>query len=320
MKVFSQLHEVTETFPAPIITMGNFDGVHIGHQTLFRLVQERARQISGTSIVLTFDPHPQKALFPEKEFYQINHLEEKLEILRQIGIDVVICVAFTPEFSAQTPETFVREALVNTLQIREMFVGADSRFGKGQQGSTTELERLGRQYGFAVTIVPAVKKNGIVVSSTKIRQLLRAGHVEAAAQLLERPYAIDGWVVSGMQRGAPLLGFPTANIDVLHELIPRHGVYVCHVRCQRHTLPAVVNIGVNPTFEPPRFTIEAHLLDFHGNLYGERISACFLKRLRDEQKFSSPQALAAQIEQDVLNARAYLRAYSSGAAYCFNFF
>jgi riboflavin kinase/FMN adenylyltransferase len=285
--------------------MGNFDGVHFGHQSIFRLVQERAKQLSGTSLVLTFDPHPQKILSPDKEFYLINHIEEKIEIIRNIGIDVLICVAFTKKFATQDPEDFVRETLVKTLHVREIYVGYDSRFGHGKQGSSHALRQWGEHYGFNVTVIPPITIDGIAVSSTKIREFIRQGNVEQAAQLLNRHYAIDGIVITGSQRGSNLLGYPTANIDVLHELIPKKGVYICQVIWKKDIYPAVVNIGTNPTFDHQDITIEAHLLDFDGNLYGERIQVIFHRRIRDEVAFSSPQALAAQIGRDVLAAKSY---------------
>ncbi|GAK56901.1 riboflavin biosynthesis protein RibF [Candidatus Vecturithrix granuli] len=305
MKIFSTLQEVTEIFPTPILTMGNFDGVHFGHQHIFRLVCERAQHLQGTSMVLTFDPHPQKILFPDREFFLINHIEEKIEILRQIGIDVLVCMKFTLAFSQQNPKDFVREVLVNTLHVHEIYVGYDSRFGQHQQGDPEALIRWGQFYGFGVTIIPPISKDGSIVSSTKIRQLIREGNLEEASRLLNRPYAIDGRVISGVRRGSTLLGYPTANIEILHELIPKRGVYICRVLWKTYSYSAVVNIGVNPTFHHQHTSVEAHLLDFQGNLYGERLKVIFLKRIRDEISFPDHNALAAQIAQDVCTAKAY---------------
>ena len=311
MKIFSTRETITGHFPTPILTMGNFDGVHFGHQAIFRQIKERAQELDGTSVVLTFDPHPQKILYPEKEFYLLNHLEEKIDIIRGIGIDVVVCMTFDKEFAAQNPEVFIRDVLVNRLHVKELYIGYDSRFGKGQQGSPTMLEHWGKHYGFKASIVPPIHLHGEVVSSTRIRQLIQEGRVEKAAEFLARPYAIDGCVVSGKKRGAPLLGCPTANIEVLHELIPRSGVYICHVVWKEQCFQAVVNIGTNPTFHAQKTTVEAHLLDFQANLYGERIQARFLKRIRDEIAFPNVQALAAQISEDVLAAKTFFGDYDS---------
>lgn len=305
MKIFWDIAAITQQIASPIVALGNFDGVHAGHQALFRLIHQRAKEIQGTSCVITFDPHPQKVLFPDQELYLLNHLEEKFEIIQAHGIDLLLCLPFTPEFAAQDPIQFVKDVLVEKLHVREMYIGYDGRFGHGRNGSPEVLADLGEKYGFRVTIIPPIVLGGTVVSSTKIRQFLQDGEVEHAAALLNRPYALDGTVVYGTQRGSQLLGFPTANVDVIHELIPKRGVYVCQVRWKQQTFQAVVNIGINPTFPNSPLTVEAHLLDFDGNLYGEWIQVLFLKRLRDETTFPTPQALAAQISADVEAARQY---------------
>ncbi|PIE34587.1 riboflavin biosynthesis protein RibF [candidate division KSB3 bacterium] len=310
MRIFSTIDEIQETFPVPVVTLGNFDGVHLGHQSLFKQVQERAQQLRGTSIVLTFDPHPQRILYPEREFYLINHIEEKREIIRQCGIDVLICMVFTQEFAAQDPEEFVKKVLVEKLHLHEMYVGYDSRFGQGKKGSPEMLKSLGERYGFHTVIIPPITHNGLVASSTKIRQLIRQGQIGQAAQLLNRPYAIDGSVVPGTQRGANLLGYPTANIDVIHELIPKSGVYICYIKWNKHNYPAVINVGSNPTFHANHVTVEAYLLDFHHDLYGSQISAHFLKRIRDELTFPNARTLVEQIDHDVCVARAYFQTKS----------
>jgi len=312
MKIFSTTDSISETFPTPVLTMGNFDGVHFGHQHIFRLVKERSQQLGGTSMVLTFDPHPQRILFPDKEFYLINLMEEKIEIIRDIGVDVLICITFTREFAAKNPKDFVRAFLVDTLHVREIYVGYNSRFGHKQQGTPESLSQWGEEFGFRVTIVPPITRNKIPVSSTKIRQLLKQGLVEEAAQLLNRPYALDGKVVPGAQRGSTILGYPTANIDVQHELIPKKGIYISQVIRKGRLLPAVVNIGTNPTFRHENIiTVEVHILNFHENLYGERIKVIFLKRIRDEVPFSHPRELAKQISLDIQTADAYFRNYDS---------
>ncbi len=291
----------------PVLTMGNFDGVHYGHQAIFRRIKQRAEEVNGTSIVLTFDPHPQKVLHPEKELHLINRLEEKIAIIQRIGIDVVICMTFSKEFAAQEPEMFVRKTLVETLHVKEVYVGHDSRFGKDQQGASESLTQWGKRYGFIVRIVEPIMLHGEIVSSTKIRRFIREGKVDNAAEFLNRPYTLDGRVVSGAQRGALLLGCPTANIEVLHEVIPCNGVYICQVVWKDHVYQAVVNIGTSPTFRGQKRTVEAHLLDFDGNLYGENIQARFLKRIRGEIAFQHMQALAAKISEDLSTAKAFFQ-------------
>ena len=308
MKIFWDSQSINETFPAPIVTIGNFDGVHAGHQAIFHQVRERAAQAGGTACVITFEPHPQKVLFPDREFFLLNHLEEKIDIIRACGINVMFCLPFTPEFAAQDPRAFVKEFLVDTLRAQEIYLGRDSRFGRGREGSPETLRALGDAHGFRVTIVPPVTMNGMTVSSTSIRRLLHHGEVEQAAALLRRHYALDGVVSYGTQRGSQLLGFPTANVDVTHELIPKTGVYIGSVAWNGRKFQAVVNIGANPTFSNARLTVEAHLLDFEGNLYGEWMTVALLKRLRDEITFPDIHALTAQIERDVATARAYFQA------------
>jgi len=305
---------MTETFAAPVVTLGNFDGVHYGHQHIFRLVRERAQQIGGTSIVLTFDPHPQKILHPEREFALLHRMDEKIEIIKSIGIHALFCLRFTQEFATQPPKEFARAVFVEKLRAQEVFVGYDSRFGQGQQGTPEALAQWGREFGFRVTIVPPVTRNGVIVRSTKIRESIRAGAVEEAALLLNRYYALDGNVVTGAYRGATLLGYPTANIHVQHELLPKEGVYIGQIVWQTRALPAVINIGTNPTFRQETVSIEAHILDFYGNVYGHHVKAIFLKRLRDEVTFPHPDALIAQITRDVQAAKDFFRAYGSGSS------
>lgn len=311
MKIFSAIEQLTECFPSPILTMGNFDGVHLGHQHIFRLVKERAQQLNGTSVALTFDPHPRKVFFPDKEFFLINRMNDKIEIIQKIGISVLICAAFTPQFAAQPPEDFVRDALVNTLHVREVYLGYDSRFGRGKQGTPESLAESGKKFGFTVTIVPRITHDDIIVSSTKIRHLIRHGKVEDAARLLNRPYTLDGIVVSGTRRGTALLGYPTANLETPHELIPESGVYIGKVRWKERTLPAVINIGNNPTFHAASTTVEIHIFDFYDTLYGEYLNVSFLRRLRDEMTFPDHHALSRQIAQDTLAARAYFAEHHS---------
>jgi len=308
MEIFTSFQDMQQPPTTPILTMGNFDGIHRGHQHIFRLVQQRAKELQGTSCVLTFDPHPQKALFPEKEFFLINHMEEKIEIIRRIGIDALFCVPFTREFAASPPLNFVQRILVDTLHVREIYVGENSRFGSGQEGTPEQLALWGETYGFTVCRIPPIRHNGSIVSSTKIRQLLRAGAVDQAADFLDRPYAVDGLVVQGTHRGTTLLGYPTANIDVHHELIPGKGVYICHVKWNTTLYPAVINIGTNPTFQQKNtIFVEVHILDFHADLYGQRITVLFRKRLRDELKFPTYQDLIQQIAQDVTDTQAFFR-------------
>lgn len=263
-------------------------------------------------MVFTFEPHPQKILFPEREFLLITPREEKQDIIRENGIDVLVCLPFTKEFAAKNPQDFVHDMLVQTLHIQEMYVGYNSRFGQYQQGTPLALVEWGKTFGFGVTIVPPISWRDLPVSSTKIRQLLKEGDVTTAAQLLNRPYAVDGEVVVGKQRGGTVLGYPTANVNIQHELIPRKGVYICQVIWRGQSFAGVVNIGTNPTFETGQHvTVEVHLFDFKDDLYGSRIKVLFLQRLRDEIRFADYHQLMHQIAQDIHIAQAYFAHHSS---------
>jgi riboflavin kinase/FMN adenylyltransferase len=312
MKIIKGLENIREKFNAPILTLGNFDGVHLGHQKIFEMVQSRASKVNGTSIVLTFDPHPQRVLFPGKEFYLINTFEEKIHIIKHTGIDVVICVTFTREFANKGPYEFVKEILHEQLDVKEVYVGYDSTFGKGREGDPQELTYLGEKFGFKVVIVPPVTVAGKPVSSTRIRELLREGDVEGAALLLNRRYTIDGEVIRGKALGRTL-GFPTANLKLHHELIPKQGIYIVEVLWRNETFKGALSIGVNPTFRkdatgedyiPPQ-SVEVYILDFNQDIYGERLKLTFHKRVRDEVAFQTVHDLIDQISKDVDMTRQY---------------
>ena len=299
-------------WPAPAVAVGNFDGVHRGHQALVAAAVEEARGLGGTAAVLTFDPHPSRVLFPERAASALMTLAQKAEVLAAHGIEHVAVLEFTRELAGRTAEEFAREVLLGTLAARSVVVGPDFRFGRGRGGDAPALAALGAQLGFGVRIVDPVLDGGERVSSTRIREALEVGGVARAAELLGRRYFVDGRVVEGDQRGRTL-GFPTANLDVENETIPAAGVYACWCRvldAAAEPHPAAVNIGRRPTFDGVRTTVEAHLLGFEGDLYGRRLRLEFVDRLRAEQRFDGPEALRQQIHADVAAARAVLRAPS----------
>jgi riboflavin kinase/FMN adenylyltransferase len=298
-----------------VLTIGNFDGVHIGHRAILRTVTDRARALDGESVVYTFDPHPRKVLQGERAPGLLATTEQKLELLAAAQIDLVVLEPFTPEFAHTSPEAFVRECVHARVRPREVYVGYDFHFGRDREGSMRTLTELGPRLGFAVTIIPEVTIDGRDVSSTRIRELLAAGAVEQAALLLGRPYAIRGRVASGDQRGRTL-GFPTANVDPETEVLPGHGVYAGRVLllddppagaggpARGARFGAVTNVGRRPTFKPDDPPLaEAHLLDFGGDLYGRRIELAFESRLREERRFPGADALREQIARDVAEAR-----------------
>lgn len=305
MRLITDLGSITERFTNTVLTLGNFDGLHLGHQELIRMVMKRARETGAVSMVVTFRPHPLKILAPEKCPPLISIYEEKIALFEKLGIDVLVKIPFTLDFAAMSPEDFTKKILCDLLGAKEIFVGYNYRFGKGRRGDVATLKRLGEKYGFVVREVEQIALDGEVISSTKIRKLLAEGSVEHAARLLGRTYAITGVVVKGDGRGKGL-GFPTANIAPKHSIIPANGVYAVRFFVREKFYDGIVNIGLRPTFDENRLTIEVHVLDFDEDIYGEEISLYFIGKIREERKFRSPEELVRQIVSDVRTAREML--------------
>lgn len=311
-----QLIEGLENIPAPfdnaVVTIGNFDGVHKGHRALFEKVKQRAAELKGTSVVVTFEPHPARVLNPDTITPLITIYEQKVELIEQTGIDVLVCIHFTREFAAVTARTFVEDILVKRLGVRSMVIGKDYAFGKNREGNEAFLEKCGQAMGFDVISVDWVDWQGgriqsadrqHRISSTAVRELVRAGRVKDAPALLGRYYQVRGTVVSGRGRGAASLGFPTANIELKDELCPADGVYAVLVTHASRQYKGVANIGYSPTFDDHIFTVEVHILDFHDYINGDRINVDFIERIRDEKKFDGIDALKVQIQRDIDQAR-----------------
>ena len=298
-----------------VLTVGNFDGLHVGHQRIIKTVTGRARALDGQAAVYTFEPHPRKVLQPERAPRLLTTLEQKLELLEAAGVDVTIVEPFDREFARLPAERFVREILYERIDPLEVYVGYDFRYGRDREGSMRTLTELGPHLGFSVTIVPEVKLGSRDVNSTRIRELLEQGNVREAALLLGRPYTIRGRVVVGDRRGRTL-GFPTMNLDPDNDVLPRSGVYAGHVRFLDAGEPAagtrfaaVTNVGRRPTFgASERVLTEAHLLDFSGDAYGRSIEVTFEDHLRDERRFPDVESLRAQIAADAELARTKLGA------------
>jgi riboflavin kinase/FMN adenylyltransferase len=296
--------------PRAIVTIGTFDGVHVGHRAIMDTVVQRARALGGTAVVYTFDPHPRKVVSPGSAPGLLTTLEQKLELIAGTGVDLTVLEPFTIAFSGTPPEHFVREYLHPRLRPVEVYVGYNFRFGHQREGSMRMLTELGPWLGFAVTIIPEVTIAEEDVSSTRIRAALAQGEVGMAATLLGRPYPIRGLIVEGDRRGRTI-GFPTANLEPENEILPAPGVYAGALRlldpgrpAAGSTFPAVANLGRRPTFQTgDRLVPEAHLLDFDGDLYGRRVELSFESRLRAERRFSSVDALKEQIGRDVEEAR-----------------
>lgn len=297
-------------WPAPVVAVGNFDGVHRGHQALVAAAVGGADALRGTAAVLTFEPHPARVLAPERAPATLMTLEQKAEVLAALGVQRLAVLEFTREVADLTAGKFAERVLAGALQARVVTVGRQFRFGRGRAGDAAALQRLGRRLGFRVLVQEPVMHEGQPVSSTRVREAVEAGDVEEAERLLGRRYFVDGSVVAGAGRGRTI-GFPTANVDVVNETLPAHGVYACWCRLLDGgdgPLAAAANIGRRPTFDGERTTVEAHLLGFTGDLYGRRLRLEFARRLRAEQRFPDAEALRRQIEADVARAREVLRA------------
>jgi riboflavin kinase/FMN adenylyltransferase len=309
VKVYHDLPPGVASFSRTVVTIGNFDGVHLGHRAILGRVLQRARELEAQAVAITFDPHPLKVLRPDMNLPLLTTADQKLGLLAASGLDAVVVLPFTHELAALAPQDFVREYFCQRLQTRELVVGHDYQFGRGRAGNIGLLKEMGKQHGFTVQVVWAVEAEGAVVSSSLIRALLRLGKVGEAARLLGRPYGVTGQVVRGKGRGGKLLGVPTANLRPANELLPASGIYAVRVRRGAKILAGVANIGTCPTFDNQDLSLEVHLLEFHGELYGENLEVQFVRRLREERRFESIEALAAQIHADIDQAREALAEY-----------
>lgn len=305
MKTVTDLSRIKHPFPHAVVTLGNFDGVHLGHREIFRHVVRKARENQGTAVVFSFWPHPLRVLAPQKDLKLINTFEEKVRLLDASCIDVLVCPPFTREFAALASREFVADWLVGRIGARHIVVGYDYRFGRDRHGDAGFLADMGRELGFTVEVLPPISSEGVVYSSTRIREMIAAGQVDDVVGVLGRHFTLEGQVVHGDHRGR-LLGFPTANLATEKELLPAPGVYAIKIRHGRKIYDGVVNIGRKPTFGGTSQTIEVHLLDFSGSLYGEKLRIYFFQRLREERHFSDIEALKRTIRQDIERARTVL--------------
>ena len=309
MIIIEDINQITSPYKNAVITIGNFDGVHLGHQKLFRNLNEKAIALNGTSIAMTFEPHPVRVLKKNNHLPLITLYEQKVELIKKTGIDVLICIPFTQEFATISAEKFVEDILVKRIGIKAIAVGEDYTFGKNREGNINLLKILGNKCGFEVIVINELHISNTYpekISSTKIRELVMAGKVAESQKLLGRYYQIRGKVEVGRDRGGKLLGFPTANINLYDELRPEIGVYAVTVECKGEKFKGVANIGYSPTFDDNIFTVEVHILDFEENIYGQKIRVNFIDRLRNEKKFSNISELSEQIKKDIIKAREIL--------------
>lgn len=309
MQLVETLDQITTPFKNAVVTIGNFDGVHKGHQALLRQVIKKAGKMSGTSVALTFEPHPLRALGISSPPLITRH-DQKMELLAQSGIDVVICLRFDTEFAAVSADDFISDILVNKIGMKAIITGPDYTFGKDRKGNIDLLKKMGRSLGFETIVAnwigdaPDMTER---ISSTRIRKIVMDGRVEEAKKYLGRHYQIRGKVIKGRSRGGSQLGFPTANIKLHDELCPRFGVYAVTVETVYGIFMGVANIGFSPTFDDHLFTIEVHILDFDKDLYETRIRVNMVARLRDEKKFSNIKELSEQIQKDIDIAKDVLK-------------
>ena len=288
--------------PASVLALGTFDGVHLGHRAILGTAVARARALDVSAVACTFDPHPMEVLQPGRAPAPISTLDERLDLIDRTGVDGTLVIEFTLETAAIEPEAFVSDVLVGRLSAREVVVGFNHTFGRGARGNAELLAKLGERTGFRAHVVPPYTVAGVPVSSSAVRAALAEGDVESAASFLGRPYSIAGDVVRGAGRGRAL-GFPTANVRSDRSVLVKPGVYVCDAEIGTATRHAVANVGVRPTFGETELAVEAYLLDFSADLYDRPLRLLFRRRLRDERRFPSVDALRAQILADVEEAR-----------------
>jgi len=311
VEVFRDPLGLDEPPTGALLSIGNFDGVHIGHQTILRHVASRSRDLGTVSAAMTLDPHPVKLLRPRQAPRLLTTLDQRLQLIERTGIQACLVVPFTHRLARMAAEDFVRDVLVRRLGVREVYIGSNFRFGADRGGDVDLLARMGEELGFTAAGAPTVEVSGEVVSSTGVRQAVADGKVGDVSELLGRFMYVDGNVLEGKRLGRKL-GFPTLNVEWANELIPKRGVYITatHVPSFNRTFPSVTNLGFRPTvYENSIATMESHLLDFMGDVYRERVRLFFLERVRDEQHFNSTTQLMTQINRDVQKTRDWFAAH-----------
>lgn len=308
MKIVRGLQNIKIPACGSCVAIGVFDGVHAGHKKIISKIVEAARASGTMSVVMTFDPHPAKILDPGNKTPSLISLDHRMRLIESLGVDIIVIVKFTKTFSSLPAGIFVKNILVGKLRARRIFAGENFYFGKSASAGPGMLEKLSRRFGFKVTTVKPVRIGGHIVSSSLIRRLVTKGDLYKAAKLLARPVSVLGTVVKGYGL-ATELGFPTANINPHHEVVPPGGVYAIRARLAGKSYHGVLNIGLRPTFYNPMDeepTIEVHLFGFKGNIYGKDIEVEFIRKIRDERKFASKEALVKRIRADAAIARKIL--------------
>ena len=307
MTIICNLETIPKNIKNPVVTIGNFDGVHCAHQTIFKKVIERARDLKGTSVVVSFEPHPLKVISPVKFKPLITPLEQKKELVINQGLDIFLLIEFTLEFASISAREFVKNILIDRLGIKEIVVGHDYAFGKKREGDIDLLKEMGNQFNFKVIQMGAVYMGKTLVSSTSIRNLIIEGNISEANRLLGRSFQVRGEVIEGRNRGESLLGYATGNLRVTNGLIPREGVYIVTAELKGKVYQGLTNIGYNPTFKDKALSVETHLLDLSENILKQNIKINFIIRLRDEITFAKAEDLSKQIALDIAQARNFFK-------------
>jgi len=309
MKVIRGINNIKKKFKRPIVAVGVFDGVHLGHKKIIRRLVKKAKRVNGTSLVITFDPHPDKVLHPVKYVPLLISLKHRLRLFKELGVDRVLVLKFTKTFSGLRAGDFVKRVLVDKIGAKELLIGKGFVLGKGKSGGRRRLRRLASKYGFKISYIRMHRISNLPISSTRIRRLIIKGRLAQAANLLGRRVGVLGTVKPGAKLGR-VLGYPTCNIDPHHEAIPPSGVYAVLARHKNKTYGGVLNIGRRPTFykrsDP---TIEVHIFNFRKSIYNQDLEIEFIKRIRNEKKFPSNAALINQIKLDEKKSRKLLAVF-----------
>jgi len=304
MEIIFGIDHLNRLFVNPVITLGNFDGVHLGHQKIFERLKEEALKIRGEAVVITFEPHPLQVLSPKRCPPLLTPFRKKMMLIENSGIETVLCIEFSSAFAEMSPLEFVRNVLVEKVNAKKIIVGYNYHFGRGKSGDVETLKNICKRFGVEVEVIEGLTVDRMIVSSSRIRELIRDGEVEKASKLLGRDYPIIAKVVEGSRRGHTL-GFPTANLEISDELYPKTGVYAVEVIWNQQVFNGLANVGLNPTFsttqesKKERFSLEVYILNFNQNIYGDELQVNFKARIRDEIRFDSPSDLINQIQKDI---------------------
>lgn len=305
MIIYRSFTEITAPLHNPVVTLGNFDGVHLGHREIFRRLKQSAQSIDGVSVVVTFDPHPLRVVASTRDIRLINTLEEKITLIEASGVDYLIIIPFDKPFSSITPAEFIENYLVGIVGTKILVIGYDYAFGRNREGNFAMLSSYGSKFGFTVEEMAPINCGDTIYSSSLIRRMISEGNVTDVVRFLGRHFSLGGRVVHGAHRGK-VLGFPTANIQTDKELIPADGVYAVKVRINDMLYDGACNIGNNPTFDAAEASIEVFIFDFDAELYDQEVRIYFIQRLRGEVKFASIDELKQAIADDVMQCRRIL--------------